>query len=110
MRFWMIRRCFFEFSKHVSPTCGENDTWTVACSRFVRLERVADDDPIVAADERLERGRSLVVAYAMADNARRSDAPDLPRPRRTAVEALPARLIEANHRLSDGVIEEDRFG
>ena len=104
----MIRSSFLELAVDVGPAAREHDARTVACASFVRLERVAYDDAVVAADERSKRVGTLVVADPVADDAGRRDAPHLPGLVGLAVEARPARLIETDDRVAERVLEQRR--
>ena len=66
------------------------------------LEGVADDDALVAADQRLEGGRALVVADPVHHHAGRREAPHLPGLLLVASAQLgPAGLVEADDRLRE---------
>ena len=63
-----------------------------SCARLVRAERVADDHAAVVTDESTEGRGALVVADPMHDDARRGQAPHLPRlaSRRSRAAASPS--------------------
>lgn len=101
----MIGRRFFELAIDMCPATGEHDARSVASASFMRLQRVADDDSVVATDECVERRRTLVIADSMGNYAGRGDAPHLPRFVRVALELWPTGLIESDDGLRERMLE-----
>src|SRR5262249_47897130 len=79
-----------------------------ASARFMSPERISDDRADVVSDERGERRSALVIANAMHDDGRRSQAPDLPRLAAGDLEPFPTGLVEPDHGLCLDVVEQRR--